>query len=163
MHNLDNEKEQLLEGEIATRLHIKDVSQLLTNAAIELLDRSKRHDDSKLEEPEAYKFALAAARFKEPGNEYGTPGYEETKQWLGEALDHHYKNNSHHPEFYENGVADMNIFDILEMLIDWKAASFRRSADGMLDLSLNRTNHKIPDDLLQLLKNTADYLNWDYK
>jgi len=153
----------MLEGEIATRLHIKDVSDLLLTCSMELQKRAMNHDESKLLPPEHEKFSLAAARFKEPGNEYGSEGYEKTKEWLGEALEHHYANNSHHPEHYPDGVAGMNLFDVLEMLIDWKAASARRSADGMLDLSANQANHKVSDDLMALLKNTADYLGFDHK
>jgi hypothetical protein len=42
------------------------------------------------------------------------------------AIQHHYKANSHHPEFYDNGVEGMSLFDVLEMLLDWKAATERR-------------------------------------
>lgn len=159
-----SEKAKMLAaGEIATRQHIEDVNHLLIQAASELLDRAQKHDQSKLGPEEHEKFSLAASRFKEPGNEYGTEGYEKTKEWLGSALEHHYKNNSHHPEHYANGIAGMNLFDVLEMLIDWKAASSRRSADGVLDLSANRTNHKVNESVMQLIRNTADYLEFEYK
>lgn len=153
----------LAAGEIATRQHIEDVNHLLIQSASELLNRAQKHDQSKLGPEEHEKFSLAAARFKEPGNEYGTEGYEKTKEWLGSALAHHYANNSHHPEHYENGISGMNLFDLLEMLIDWKAASARRSADGMLDLSVNRTNHKVPEELMTAIRNTADYLGFEHK
>jgi len=78
----------LLEGEVATRTHIQDVSRLMSVCAAELLVRGSHHDESKLGPEEHEKFSLAAARFKEPGNEFGTEGYEKTKEWLGSALAH---------------------------------------------------------------------------
>lgn len=153
----------LLEGEIATRTHIQDVNTLLLVAANNLIARAIGHDESKLGEEEHEKFSLAASKFKEPGNEYGSEGYEKTKEWLGSALEHHYANNSHHPEHYPDGVQGMNLLDILEMLIDWKAASARRSADGVLNLTMNAENHKIPDDLMRIIRNTADHLGFEYK
>lgn len=153
----------LLKGEIATRKHIKDVNDFLLVIANCLINRAKAHDQSKLGEEEHEKFSLAAARFKEPGNEYGSKGYEETKEWLGPALKHHYANNSHHPEFYSDGVMGMNLLDIIEMLVDWTAASKARSKDGVLDLHLNKKIHNIPDDVFTIIKNTADYLAIEYK
>ena len=148
----------LLQGEVATREHIQDVNTLLIEAAQELLERAVKHDASKLQPVEHEKFSMAAARFKEPGNEFGTKGYEETKEWLGSALQHHYEHNSHHPEHYDDGVLGMNLFDLLEMLLDWRAAAAARSASGELDLDKSQEMHKIPDDVMRLLRNTAAFL-----
>lgn len=153
----------LLKGEIQTRQHIQDVNTLLLRAAQQLIQRAELHDASKLGPEEHEKFSLAAARFMEPWNQYGAQGYLDTKAWLGSALEHHYAHNSHHPEHYEDGVMGMDLFDLLEMLLDWKAASARRSADGVLDLSLNRTNHKVPEPIMQILRNTADNMGFEYK
>ena len=42
-----------------------------------------------------------------------------------DGIEHHYAVNSHHPEHYEAGIAGMSLFDLIEMLVDWKAASER--------------------------------------
>ena len=41
------------------------------------------------------------------------------------AIDHHYANNRHHPEHWPNGINDMTLMDLIEMLADWKAATAR--------------------------------------
>jgi len=41
------------------------------------------------------------------------------------AIEHHYKNNRHHPEHFNNGIDEMNLVDLIELLCDWKAASER--------------------------------------
>ena len=159
---MNNKEILILIGEIATRKHIQDVNTLLLLVAKDFLDRAIYHDKSKLSKEEHEKFSLAAVRFKEPGNEFGTKGYEDTKEWLGSALKHHYKHNSHHPEHYENGLSDMNLFDLLEMLMDWTAASAKRSATGILDFSIAKEQHGLSDELLKILINTADYFNIRY-
>ena len=77
------------------------------------------------------------------------------------ALDHHYANNSHHPEHYPNGVDGMNLFDLLEMLLDWKAAT-ERHADGDIakSLEINRGRFKLSDQTVAVLDNTIRFLGW---
>ena len=67
--------------------------------------------------------------------------------------------NSHHPEHYESGVDGMNLFDVIEMLLDWKAAS-ERHKDGDIAQSIekNRVRFKISDQLAEILHNTVAFL-----
>lgn len=76
------------------------------------------------------------------------------------ALDHHYATYRHHPEHFQNGINDMNLIDIVEMLADWKAAS-ERQKDGNLLLSIekNAKRFNIDDQLKQILINTAKTLD----
>lgn len=81
-----------------TQAHIDRIWDLLTDVRINLIERSRVHDASKMIEPEKSAFdratpALAAA-------EYGTPAYEAAKAQLGDALTHHYAHNRHHPQHY---------------------------------------------------------------
>lgn len=81
-----------------TQAHIDRIWALLTDVRINLIERSRSHDASKLIEPEKSAFdratpALAAAT-------YGTPDYEAAKAQLGDALTHHYAHNAHHPEHH---------------------------------------------------------------
>lgn len=86
-----------------------------------LLERLIIHDESKLHDPEIDTFAKL---IKTPLNtyEYMSDEYKGALSELGEALTHHYENNRHHPEYHKNGIADMNILDIIEMLLDWKVS-----------------------------------------
>lgn len=76
------------------------------------------------------------------------------------ALNHHYATYRHHPEHFQNGINDMNLIDIVEMIADWKAAS-ERQKDGNLLVSIekNAKRFHIDDQLKQILINTAKTLD----
>lgn len=134
--------------------HIKRVSELLGQGAIELVRRGNIHDTSKLNSPEKELFDKYTPMLKDT-----TYGSEEYKWYLKElkvALDHHYENNSHHPEHYENGVNDMDLFDLFEMLMDWKAATERHEdGDIMKSIDINQERFKIDPQLSQIFRNTV--------
>src|SRR5687768_5660350 len=109
-----------------TLLHMKKVSIYLNHAVSEILSRSDNHDFSKLGEPEKSSFDNAP----HPSSlVFGSDEYRQSIENLRPALEHHYANNSHHPQHYEGGVNDMDLFDVLEMLVDWKAST-ERTKDG---------------------------------
>lgn len=142
-----------------TLRHIKRVNQLLTMGSIELLERGIKHDSTKLTFPEKELFDEFTPKLKN-----STYGSEEYMGFLGElkvALDHHYANNPHHPEYHENGINDMDLFDIIEMLMDWKAASERHS-DGNIYTSIyiNKDRFKISEQMVNIMLNTARKLGW---
>lgn len=147
------------DSENDTLKHIKRVSQLMTEAAIELIQRANIHDDSKLKSPEKEKFDEYTPKLA--GSTYGSDEYKELLKRLGSALTHHYKNNSHHPEHYENGINDMNLFDVLEMFFDWKAASERHN-DGDIYKSIthNKGRFEMSDQLEKIFINTAKKLDY---
>ena len=105
---------------IDTTLHINRVRFLLSQCAIILLERGARHDGSKLEEPEKAIFDTVGNRLAVIT--YAGEEYEHSLAELKTALDHHYFHNAHHPEHYVDG---MSLFDLTEMLMDWKAAGER--------------------------------------
>lgn len=143
-----------------TLLHIKRVAQLLTEAAAELIRRANVHDDSKLLSPEKELFDEYTPKLK--GLTYGSQEYFESLKKLQVALDHHYANNSHHPEHYDNGINGMDLLDIIEMFFDWKAAG-ERHADGNIFVSIhkNRERFKMSDQLAEIFNNTAVKLGYD--
>lgn len=140
--------------------HITFVQAIMDRTfAEELLRRAAEHDESKLFEPELSLFAEWGPKLKEL--EYGSDEYMQAIEHMGQALQHHYQNNSHHPEHYEDGILGMNLFDLLEMMADWKAA-IRRMPEGNFKKSLefNRDRFKVPYPLFRILLNTAIYLKW---
>jgi len=142
-----------------TLLHIKRVSLLLNDAAAELLRRANVHDASKLKSPEKELFDEFTPKLK--GVTYGSDQYKEFLAGLKVALDHHYSNNSHHPEHYENGVNGMDLFDLVEMFFDWKAASERHEDGNIFDsITINKGRFSISDQLAEILTNTAKKLNY---
>jgi Family of unknown function (DUF5662) len=78
------------------------------------------------------------------------------------ALDHHYLQNTHHPEHYQNGIDGMSLLDLVEMLIDWKAAS-ERHPEGMniaRSIEVSSRRFSIGEQLKQILLNTANESGW---
>lgn len=143
-----------------TKAHIARVQQLL-DACIDNLDRrALRHDKSKLESPEKEAFDVLTPQLK--GLTYGSEEYRAYLRQMKPALQHHYANNSHHPEHYpENGVAGMSLLDVLEMLCDWKAAG-ERHADGNVGYSIthNTERFKLDPQLVSILRNTVVEMGW---
>jgi hypothetical protein len=145
---------------IDTTLHINRVRFLLGQCAITLLERGARHDASKLEEPEK-------AIFDTVGNRLATITYagEEYKHSLADlktALDHHYAHNAHHPEHYSDGIDGMSLFDLIEMLMDWKAASERHpgGTDILRFLEISSDRFSISEQLKKILLNTVREIGW---
>jgi hypothetical protein len=91
---------------------------------------------------------------------YNSQEYKSYLKKLGPALAHHYKVNTHHPEHYVNGVNDMDLVDIVEMLCDWIAAS-KRHNDGnpFHSIEKNRVRFHMTPQLTQILTNTVHDLN----
>ncbi len=141
-----------------TLRHIKRVNELLGECSIELIRRGQIHDDSKLEEPEKAAFDIATPKLKDLV--FGTPEYQQSLDDLKPALDHHYANNSHHPQFYKNGINGMDLFDLMEMLVDWKAAGERSLPKGNIfkSIDINKKRFEISDQLETILINTAERL-----
>lgn len=137
-----------------TLLHIKRVNELLIDFATEILRRAKEHDESKLSGEEKEGFDRATPRLKELT--YGSEEYKMSLEDLQVALDHHYANNSHHPEHYENGVNDFNLYDLVEMFLDWKAAT-ERHADGdiMTSITKNESRFSIAPQISSIFRNHA--------
>lgn len=135
--------------------HIRRVQQLMGRVVAQLVERARLHDRSKLEEPEVTHFANVTAELK--GLTYGSDEYKAVLAGpLKYALQHHYRNNSHHPEHYPNGVAGMSLLDLIEMIVDWKAAS-ERHADGDIkeSLRINRERFEVGEQLQSILENTV--------
>lgn len=87
---------------------------------------------------------------------YGSDEYKQMLSQMQPALQHHYAHNRHHPEFYANGIDGMNLIDLLEMFVDWYAAT-RRHNDGDIykSIEINRERFGMSDQLVQILKNSV--------
>jgi hypothetical protein len=155
MNNYDSTKDTLDHIELV-RLRMKEITDNLEA-------RSKVHDASKLESPEKEVFDRVTPKLRKLT--YGSDEYKESLLEMGDALKHHYRVNSHHPEHNQYAECDicferypenydgrcnacmngtftlrpdinkMTLLDIIEMLADWKAAT-ERHADGDFKRSL---------------------------
>lgn len=142
-----------------TLLHIKRVNALLIKFSKDLLERATCHDDSKLAEPEKQLFDEYTPKLK--GCTYGSDEYKSFLTSLKVGLDHHYEKNSHHPEHYANGVDGMDLLDLVEMFMDWKAAG-ERHADGNIIKSIehNKDRFRLSEQVVSIFKNTAANYGW---
>lgn len=146
-----------------TMQHIENVQAFLGEIQANIAIRSLLHDRSKLQSPEKEMFDEFTPKLC--ALTYGSMAYRQALVDMGPALEHHYVNNTHHPEHYgyaecdlcfthhprdhegrcntcQHGtftlrpdVSKMTLLDVLEMLADWRAAGMRH-ADGDFAKSL---------------------------
>ena len=141
-----------------TLKHIKRVKFYIKNCVKELYKRAKLHDQDKIHN------SIEKALFDEFTSKlknctYGSDEYKSNLESLKPALETHYLNNRHHPEHFINGISDMNLIDLLEMICDWKASS-ERHADGdiLKSIEINQKRFGYSDDLKNIFVNTAIFL-----
>lgn len=136
-----------------TKEHIKYVSKALTLFCNMLKWRAKEHDKTKLNSPELKYFDRYTPLLKKL--KYGSKEYSDSLKALAPALEHHYKENKHHPEHYPNGVGGMNLVDIVEMFCDWLAASKRTKKGSMSDsIKISCKRFNISPQLEKIFYNT---------
>lgn len=137
--------------------HCELVNKFCKKVAIDLIKRGDRHDVSKIGEEEFDLFKEFTPLLK--GLTYGSPEYIATMEKLRPAIEHHYKANRHHPEFFPDKIKGMNLIDIIEMFCDWYSAT-KRHADGDIfrSIEINQKRFGYSDDFKQILLNTVEFL-----
>lgn len=141
--------------------HIYRVQHYMSPIISDLTLRMEKHDQSKLNSPEKEYFDEFTPRLKTLT--FGTLEYTQNIQDLKPALDHHYANNDHHPQFHgEDGINGMNLLSLIEMIADWKAAG-ERGKDGNIykSIEINAERFGISKQLKKILINTAKYLGYE--
>jgi hypothetical protein len=147
------------DSSVDTLKHIKRVNELIIEFGKRLLDRAVKHDLSKLEESEKFAFDRVTPLLAE--TTFGSPEYKKLIEKIRPAVDHHQQNNSHHPEFYTNGIDGMNLLDLVEMFFDWKAAGERHN-NGNIYKSIQHCKERfnLSEQLCNILTNTAKELKF---
>jgi hypothetical protein len=142
-----------------TAKHIARVGALMADAIGNLAQRSAAHDLSKYGPEEWPTFARITHDLR--GLSYGSEEYRAQLRAHRPAIEHHQTTNSHHPEYHDNGVAGMSLFDLIEMLCDWKAAGERHD-DGSISRSIetNTERFDLSPQLVSILDSTARELGW---
>ena len=154
--------EQLIDHHKQTLEHVERVRELMMPVAFDLIERARCHDDSKFREPEASVFAKYNDGLKKAG--YGTEEYNKCLENVKVAIDHHYSKNRHHPQFHKDGINDMTLLVLIEMLCDWIASS-ERTLNGNIrkSLEVNSKRFGMSDQLLKIFENTVKELNFTPK
>jgi hypothetical protein len=120
-------------NQIQTTIHKGWVAWYLLKFCVKLIWRALTHDLSKYSNVEA--IPLSEVIDENRNNTYGSDAYNKCLDKLSCCLAHHYAINSHHPQHYLNGFADMTIMDRIEMCADW-LASIKRHKDGCINQSV---------------------------
>jgi pterin-4a-carbinolamine dehydratase len=118
--------------------HITLVQSHMRRIAAELQRRALVHDLSKWTLDEFGGFVLLNEADKKYG--YGSDKYKAALKAVN-AVGLHTSRNSHHPEFHPEGVDGMGLFDLIEMICDWLAASEvygTTSLEQSLQMSIER-------------------------
>jgi hypothetical protein len=141
-----------------TLKHREEVQVEIAKAITLLAKRAVKHDQSKLESPEVEIFDEYTDKLKDV--EYPSPEYDELKRQIKPALDHHYKVNDHHPEYWNGaGLRAMSLICLMEMLCDWIAATKRTKNSNILkSIEENQKRFGYSDELKDILVNTVEEL-----
>jgi hypothetical protein len=147
-------QDKIIQEKLEVIKHIHEVRKFLYKFIEELDERAKLHDQSKLEDPEASIFGEHTGELAKV--KYGTPEYEALLEKVKPAIEHHYANNRHHPEHWPEGVNDMTLVDLVEMLCDWKAATVRNK-NGNIRKSVehNAKRFGMSEQITKIFENTV--------
>jgi hypothetical protein len=145
---------------IGLRLHADHLMrvQLHMNKIINnLLSRLVCHDSSKYNTEE---ISLIIGKAMLNNTTYGSAEYNIALKSVQDGVLSHYSKNTHHPEHYVNGIVGMSLFDLLEMLADWKSAGEQNGGDILSSLTINIDRYNIPEPIAKIISNTIQELNW---
>jgi len=137
-----------------TYKHKQLVNKLIIEIIGKLQNRGITHDDSKLGDIEVDIFTKYTSKLATC--KYGSEEYQQFLKEMKPALDHHYAKNRHHPEHFPNGIKDMDLVDLLEMICDWKTSTLRHN-DGNILISIDKNQERFgySQELAQIFKNTV--------
>jgi len=151
-----NKEELFFESE--TRKHQQEVARALSVFVEALLERAKSHDSSKFESPEREIFIEYTPKLRD--TTYGSEEYKKYTEAMGEAIQHHYSVNRHHPQSNGYfGIEFMDLVDIIEMFCDWYAATKRHSDGNIIkSIAINEKRFNINKQLSEIFTNTVSLL-----
>lgn len=140
---------------VDARLHIEIIHRVIRKIIKELSYRDLHHDASKFKEPELSTYNKYVPLLKE--TPFGSEEYVKLRDKMyNDGLKHHFENNRHHPEHFNNGIKDMTLVDVVEMFCDWYSASQRSDTGFEEGLEFNKDKFKMSDELYQIFKNTYE-------
>lgn len=141
-------------------IHQERVSKVLKISSKELDKRAEIHDTDKINDPRIYEIYKEHFPYLKQ-LEFGSQEYKEYELKHFEKAHHLHVQNRHHFYDYRNNLNDINLFDLLEAIIDVDQSSRQYNENYNLDSSVNTIiQKKITDETLEILvRNTLKYLN----
>ncbi len=147
-------KMTVAECQVETQKHIELVRKFIRLFTDKLTTRGVDHDRLKLKSPEVEIFTEYTPKLA--STTYGSEEYSKFLEEMKPALEHHYANYRHHPEHFVDGINDMNLIDLVEMICDWKASTLRHNDGNLLkSIEINAKRFGMSEQLAQVLVNTA--------
>ncbi len=147
--------DKIIIGQLETLKHIHRVRELLSIAIAELDKRAREHDLSKLESPEKEIFGEYGEELKNAV--YMSDEYKKLLEKVQPAIEHHYANNRHHPQYHKDGINGMDLFDTVELLMDWLASTERvRNGNIRKSIELNKERFGMSEQLAVIFQNTIN-------
>lgn len=137
--------------------HLMYVREGLLLIRQELERRGCVHDASKFSDAEFDGFARinAAAR----NHPYGSPEYRAGLAQERDVIHHHNIVNSHHPE-HHNSPIDMGLFDLIEMVCDWRGAGKGYGNTSFRDgLKIQRERFRFTPEQWWVIDQLADFFD----
>lgn len=104
--------------------HVRLVQSQVWSFCNKLMDEAIAHDKSKFSDKEMPAFVASRDSLNQSKDGFD-PEYQ--KQLMGEAIQHHVKTNSHHPEYWKAVGQKMPLYEIIAMFFDWRSRSLVKS------------------------------------
>ena len=119
-----------------------------------LMRRVLVHDLSKMMPDEMDGFVRVIDHLR--ATEYMSERYKELLAEIGPSLQNHYRRNSHHPEHHRRGLEGMDLLDVVEMFLDWRASCKRyKDGDILSSVRRNQKRFRLGTKLSEILANEA--------
>ena len=150
------EKEVFFEADVA--VHRLKVNEFCAAAGMEIISRGAKHDESKLTQQEREFYIEPVWDLNHSPQPFGSPEYKAQTAKMGVGWKNHYTHNDHHLEFFiDKGGSPwehVNMFQLIEMLCDWKAAALRKGNDPLEAIEQLKKKFRIDPQMEALLRNT---------
>lgn len=125
--NLD----KIINWNVGQRTHVEIIQNFILEFCTKLTRLGIMHDRSKLSKTEFEGFLEShdSLRSDHPNDDR----YQ--KALKSKAIQHHYKWNTHHPEYWRDKQKNMPLLEIIIMFFDWQSRALARNFDFKVDNS----------------------------
>ncbi len=139
------------------KYHKEKMEEKLLFVSEEFSKRSKEHDNDKIENKEVYnvykEYFPKLKKFP-----FGSKEYNDFERKYFDKAHQIHAQNRHHFYSNRNNLEDVNLFDLIEVIIDI-SESAKQYGDYNKTMESLKNKQILNYDLEELIKNTLEYLN----
>lgn len=152
---MDDLEKEYIKANINHRYYVKF---FITKIVEELQHRANVHDFSKYLDDESIGFIKAVPYTKIKWGSNDIP--DDIAESLKDSLAIHHARNDHHPEHFQNGIEDMDLIQLLELVCDWRAAMIRHeNFDIEETICVGQARFKFCNTIARILENTLERID----